>query len=371
MLLGAVADDVTGATDLCSVLVRGGMRTLQTIGVPEGVEAADVDAVVVALKSRTAPAGEAVEQSVAALRRLRALGAERFFFKICSTFDSTPDGNIGPVADALLDELGADSTLVTPAYPANGRTVYMGHLFVGERLLSETSMREHPLTPMTDSNLVRVLQRQTRRRVNLLPLHAPFRLEPTYTVADAITDDDLRALGAACTDLPLLVGGAGLALGLPRAYGFGGAAAPASHPAGPAVVIAGSCSAVTLEQVRRMAERYPAVKVDEFRGYDGETLLVYSSAPPEGRSSEPGDVIEAKLAEAAKQAVAAGARRIVVAGGETSGAVMQALGVRALAVGAEIAPGVPWMTWLGDPPLAFALKSGNFGGPDFFLEAVA
>jgi uncharacterized protein YgbK (DUF1537 family) len=371
VFLGAVADDVTGATDLCSVLVREGMRTVQTIGVAGDVELPDVDAVVVALKSRTAPVGEAVEQSVAALRRLRELGAERFFFKICSTFDSTPEGNIGPAADALLDELGSDRTLVTPAYPANGRTVYMGHLFVGDRLLSETSMRDHPLTPMTDSDLVRVLQRQTQRRVNLLPLHAPFRVEPTYTIADALGDDDLRALGAAAAGLPLLVGGAGLALGLPHAYGFAGTAAPAPHPDGPAVVIAGSCSAATLEQVRRMANAHPAVRVDDFEGYAGETLLVYSSAPPEERSSEPGHVIEARLAEAAKQAVAAGARRIVVAGGETSGAVMRALDVRALSVGEDIAPGVPWMTSLGDPPLALALKSGNFGGPDFFHEALA
>ena len=360
--LAAIADDVTGATDLCSILARGGMRTVQTIGVPHGLELPDADAVVVALKSRTAPVDEAVARSVDALRWLRNRGAERFYFKICSTFDSTPDGNIGPVADALLDELGADFTIVTPAYPANGRTVYKGYLFVGDVLLSESSMRYHPLTPMRDANLVRVLQQQTKRRVGRLG-------EPgiAYAIADALDDDDLLALGKRYKDLPLLVGGAGLALGLPAAHGFEGAQTPAPHPDGPAIVIAGSLSEATREQVRRMAERYPAVTVDGFDGYRGETLLVHSGERRERASHE----VEDALAHVARQAVAAGARRVIVAGGETSGAVVQALGVRALAVGKEIAPGVPWMTTLDtDPPLALALKSGNFGGPDFFLEAL-
>jgi uncharacterized protein YgbK (DUF1537 family) len=359
MVLGAIADDVTGATDLCSVLVRGGMRTVQTIGVPGDLELPEADAVVVALKSRTAPVEEAVAQSVAALRRLRELGAQRFFFKVCSTFDSTPAGNIGPVADALLDELGADSTVVTPAYPANGRTVHKGYLFVGDVLLSESSMAEHPLTPMTDSSLVRVLQRQTPRRVGRLGDEGV-----TYAIADALTDDDLRALADRFAELPLLVGGAGLALGLPAAYGFTGTAAPAPHPDGPAIVLAGSLSAATREQIARFE---PKVTLDEFAGYTGETILVHSGE----RNGALPDEIERRLAAVAQEAVAHGARRVVVAGGETSGAVIQALGVRALAVGEEIAPGVPWMTSLGEPPLALALKSGNFGGPDFFQEALA
>ena len=359
MFLGAIADDVTGATDLCSVLVRGGMRTVQTVGVPADLELPGVDAVVVALKSRTAPVEEAVRDSVAALRRLRELGAERCFFKICSTFDSTAEGNIGPVADALLDELGADFAVVTPAYPANGRTVYKGHLFVGDVPLSESSMARHPLTPMTDSNLVRVLQRQTQRRVGRLGEDGV-----TYAIADALDDDDLRELAQRYRDLPLLVGGAGLAVGLPEAYGFSGAAAPAAHPDGPAIVVAGSLSDATREQIARFE---PKVALAEYGGYSGETVLVYSGE----RNGTAPDEIERQLAAVAREAVEHGARRVVVAGGETSGAVLQALGVRALAVGEEIAPGVPWMTSLGDPPLAFALKSGNFGGPDFFREALA
>ena len=356
-LLGAVADDVTGATDLASVLVREGMRTTLRIGVPDRLEA-EADAVVVALKSRTAPVEQAVRESVGSLRALRAWGAERFYFKVCSTFDSTPRGNIGPVADALLDELGSTYAVVTPAYPANGRTVYKGYLFVGDVLLSESSMREHPLTPMTDSNLVRVLQRQTARPVGRLGTP-----HVTYAIADAVSDEDLRALGAAHAHLPLLVGGAGLALGLPAAYGYTGPAATAPHVDGPAIVLAGSLSAATREQIVRFGGGIP---VDRYDGYRGETALVHGGER-NGRSPEE---IEAALAEVAVDAVAKGARRIVVAGGETSGAVVAALGVAELAVGEEIAPGVPWMTTLEEPRLSFALKSGNFGGPDFFLEAL-
>jgi uncharacterized protein YgbK (DUF1537 family) len=410
ILLGAVADDMTGATDLCSTLRNEGMRVVQTIGVVPDLELPGADAVVVALKSRTAPPHEAVADSRAALARLRELGARRFFFKVCSTFDSTPEGNIGPVADALLDDLDAGLAVVCPAYPTNGRTVYRGHLFVGDRLLSESSMARHPLTPMTDPDLVRVLGRQTPRRVGLVPLAVVrrgadaigARLDElreggfSYAVADAVEDDDLRAIGAACAGLRLVVGGSGVALGLPANFGLG-RSEPAAPPAveGPAVVIAGSCSAATQEQVRRFAERHPAVKVDVLDavgrrdGADaiaaealprlaGEPVLVYTTAEPDevarvqervgaGTASAAAETV---LGELARRFVAAGARRIVVAGGETSGAVLQALGVRALAVGPDIAPGVPWMTTLDEPRLALALKSGNFGGPDFFLEAL-
>jgi uncharacterized protein YgbK (DUF1537 family) len=236
--------------------------------------------------------------------------------------------------------------------------VYKGHLFVGDLLLSESSMARHPLTPMTDSNLVRVLQAQTHRRVGRLGEEGV-----TYAIADALTDDDLRALGEQHKDLPLLVGGAGLALGLPAAYGFAGATAPVAHPEGPAIVIAGSLSDATREQIERFGG---GIGVDDYDGYGGETILVHSGE----RNGAAGHEVEQRLAAIAKDAVEHGARRIVVAGGETSGAVLQALGVRALAVGEEIAPGVPWMTSLDDPPLALALKSGNFGGPDFFREAL-
>jgi len=409
-LLGAIADDVTGATDLCSTLRREGMRVLQTFGVVPDLEVREVDAVVVALKSRTVPAEEAVRDSLAALAWLEDLGARHFFFKICSTFDSTPAGNIGPVADALLDALRERFTVVCPAYPANGRTLYQGHLFVGDRLLSESSLAHHPLTPMTDPDIVRVLGRQTDRRVSLLP-HATVAAGPaaveqalaglraggtTYAVADALTDTDLRSLGAACAGLPLLVGGAGLALGLPESFRRAGLLGPPEASvdetvSGPAVVLAGSCSAATQEQVRRMAARFPALKlpVDGSADLDAAAaeaaahllrgpVLLYTTAPPEEVAELQARLgtertqheSEAVLGELAQRLVAAGASRVVVAGGETAGAVLRALGIRALATGREIAPGVPWMRSVDGPPLALALKSGNFGGPEFFLDAL-
>ena len=412
MLLGATADDVTGATDLCNTLVREGMRTVQTMGVVRELELPEVDAVVVGLKSRTAPVAAAVRDSTAALAWLQELGARQFFFKYCSTFDSTPEGNIGPVGDALLDALDAEITVVCPAFPANERTVYQGHLFVGGQLLSESSMAYHPLTPMTDSNLVRFLGTQTRRRVGLVP-HATVRegadaiarrLEElrrdgiSYAVVDALVDDDLRAIGAACADLPLVTGGSGVAVGLPENFRRRGLLRDAERAAtlpsieGPAAVLAGSSSSATQEQVRRMAARFPAIKVDPV-ARDGDfdaltrtalarldegAVLVYSTAPPDEvarvqerlGAANASHAIEALFAALARRLVEHGARTLVVAGGETSGAVLQSLGIRALAVGDEIAPGVPWMRSLGEPPLSLALKSGNFGGPDFFLEAV-
>jgi uncharacterized protein YgbK (DUF1537 family) len=355
--LGAIADDVTGATDLASVLVREGMRTTLVVGLREPIDA-DADAIVVALKSRTAPADDAVTQSVASLHALRDWGADRFYFKVCSTFDSTPRGNIGPVADALLDELGARFAVVTPAYPANGRIVENGNLFVNGVPLAESPMRNHPLTPMTDSDLVRVLQQQTQRRVGRLGTP-----DVTYAIADATTDDELRALGELYGGLPLLVGGAGLALGLPAAYGYSGRAATAPRVDGPAIIVAGSLSDATQAQIARFE---PAVTIDDYAGYTGETVLVHSG----GRAGD-AHAIEQRLAGIAKDAVAHGAKRVIVAGGETSGAVVQALGLTTLAVGDDIAPGVPWMTTLDEPRLSLALKSGNFGGPDFFREALA
>ena len=409
-LLGAIADDMTGATDLCSTLVQEGMRTVQTIGVARDIELPDVDAVVVGLKSRTAPVAAAVRDSREALDWLRELKARQFFFKYCSTFDSTPEGNIGPVADALLDALGADITVVCPAYPANGRTVYRGHLFVGDTLLSESSMAQHPLTPMSDSNLVRFLGRQTARRVGLVPFEV-VRSGPTaverrlaalraadvsYAVVDALDGSDLRTIGRACARLPLVTGGAGIALGLPdnfRRNGLleqhSGATGPPQLE-GPVAVIAGSSSAATREQVRVMSERFPSLKLDALDGNavalasqaaerlaDG-AVLVYSTASPEevARVQErlglerASRSIESALGDITRRLVDAGARTVVVAGGETSGAVVSALGIRALEVGREIATGVPWMSPLREPRLTLALKSGNFGPPDFFLKTI-
>jgi uncharacterized protein YgbK (DUF1537 family) len=414
VLLGCIADDFTGATDLANTLVKAGMRTVQLLGVPRaGLAVPDTDAVIVALKSRSNPAPEAVEMSLGALRWLRASGARQIYFKYCSTFDSTDRGNIGPVADALCDALEADFTVFNPAFPTNKRTVYKGYLFVGDELLSESGMRHHPLTPMTDPSLVRVLQRQTRHKVGLVPYttlvkgvqavreaFAELKRDAVrYAVLDSITDEHLAALGEACADMRLVTGGSGMAMGLPANFVRRGLLQPGRHyalpkVAGPAVVLSGSCSVATQGQVAYMKRDHDAFELDPLElaaGKDlaaealawastrlsGRPLLIYSTAAPErvqavqdrlGRDHA-GSMIEQALSRIAKGLVANGVRRLVVAGGETSGAVVGALGVQGLLIGPEIDPGVPWTFSLGEPTLALALKSGNFGAQDFFIRA--
>jgi 3-dehydrotetronate 4-kinase len=415
VLLGAIADDFTGATDLCNTLVRRGMRTVQLIDVPTpGTEIADAEAVVVALKSRTIPAADAVEKSLAALGWLKAAGARQILFKYCSTFDSTDAGNIGPVAEALMEALGTDFTLFCPAFPETGRTIYRGYLFVGDVLLSESGMRDHPLTPMRDPSLVRVLQRQTRGRVGLVPMatvargvaaigtaFAELRREGyRHTIVDAIEDRHLEMIGEAAGDFQLITGGSGIALGLPENFrrrgllGIGGMADSLPAIAGAAAVLSGSCSPATLAQVAYMTERAPVFTVDPIAIAEGRPVaeealdwakpllgngpvLVSATAPPErvadvqkrlGRDHA-GALVEETLAAIARGLAALGTRRFVIAGGETAGAIVQALGVTGLRIGPQIDPGVPWTMSLGEPPLALALKSGNFGMPDFFLRA--
>jgi uncharacterized protein YgbK (DUF1537 family) len=416
LLIGAIADDLTGATDLANTLVRHGMRTVQFIGVPAQPIPDAADAVVLALKSRTIPSVDAVAQSLAALEWLTGAETRQFFFKYCSTFDSTDAGNIGPVADALLDALDTDFTVFCPALPENGRTVYLGHLFVGDALLSDSGMRDHPLTPMRDPSLRRVLSRQTKHKIGLVPLMAVSRGVAAvraelarlrregcrHAILDAVGDDDLLTLGEALSDCKLVTGGSGIALGLPgnfRRAGLLGIAQRADSlpPApGAAAVISGSCSTATLAQVAAMRRTNPVFDLDALalaagepvvaRALDwarpligGRPLLVSASADPErvravqerlGRERA-GSLIESALAEIARGLVDCGVRRLVVAGGETAGAVVQGLGVTGLRIGPQIEPGVPWTMSLREPRLALALKSGNFGGEDFFLRAIA
>ena len=415
-LLGVIADDFTGATDVAGMLVQAGMDTLLAVGVPPDDAPLAADAIVVALKSRTARAADAVRESLAALARLRAAGCRQFYFKVCSTFDSTPRGNIGPVAEALMAALGAEFAIACPAFPENGRSVYRGHLFVGDALLSDTGMREHPLTPMTDANLVRWLQAQTPLRIGLLRHDAvaagagavrariaALRVEGVrIAVADAICNDDLRTLAAATADLPLLVAGSGLALALPAAYAARGwiqpdaRAAALSAVGGHAAVLSGSCSSATHGQVHDwLAGGRPGFRIDVLQLAAGAPLaaqalawaalllptqpvLVYATAgADEVKSTQQqlgveraGALVEACLAEIAIGLLALDVRRLVVAGGETSGAVVQALGVQRLRVGLPIDPGVPW-TQAEGRPLLLALKSGNFGSVDFFAKALS
>ncbi|MCQ3024984.1 MULTISPECIES: 3-oxo-tetronate kinase [Pseudomonas syringae group] len=414
-LLGCIADDFTGATDLANMLVRGGMRTVQSIGIPSVEMAAglDADAIVIALKSRTTPSAEAVAESLAALEWLRERGCEQIFFKYCSTFDSTAAGNIGQVSEALLEQLGSDFTLACPAFPENGRTIFRGHLFVQDQLLSESGMQNHPLTPMTDANLVRVLQAQTTHKVGLLRYDtiakgvesvrgkiAELRAEGvSMAIADALSDADLYTLGEACADLPLLTGGSGLALGLPGNFRKAGKlrdidAAKQIAISGGEVVLAGSASVATNGQVAAWLEaNRPALRINPldlaagkpvveqalaFARDAAQTVLIYATSTPDEVKAvqkelgveRSGAMVEAALGEIAKGLFDAGVRRFVVAGGETSGAVVQALGVQLLQIGAQIDPGVPATVSSGSEPLALALKSGNFGARDFFAKAL-
>lgn len=416
LLLGCIGDDVTGSTDLANTLVRNGMRTVQLLGVPDdNADVPDADAIVIALKSRTAPVKDAVAESLAARRWLQNRDAKQLYFKYCSTFDSTDQGNIGPVADALLDGIGS-FTVVCPAFPENKRTIYKGHLFVGDLLLSDSPMRNHPLTPMTDASLVRVLARQTAGKVGLLELNIVkqgasavraamqqlisngFR----YAVLDATEDAHLMILGEACRDLPLITGGSGMALGLPENFRRAGllvantSADSLPEVGGLAAVIAGSCSVATLGQITFMQRTHPSYQLDPLKLAAGEDqvsaalefanaklaqgpVLIYASASTEKvklaqqalGKERASDVIEAAQGKIAQGLVSAGVRKFVIAGGETSGAVVNALNVKALQIGPQIDPGVPWTLSMGEIKIALALKSGNFGSEDFFLKALS
>ena len=412
-ILGVIADDFTGATDIAGMLVKGGMRTIQTVGVPaKGTIPDDVDVVVVALKTRSIPAAHAIAQSLDALKALQAAGCVRFFFKYCSTFDSTDAGNIGPVGDALLDALKAKQAIYCPAFPVNGRTIFFGHLFVGDVLLSDSHMKHHPLTPMTDASLVRILARQTPHKVGLVTLKqvqsgsAVLRESldklaadgVRHVVVDAVADTDLGIIGEAIGDDTLVTGGSGVALGLPAAYRRRGlmehrsGADTLPKVGGASAVLAGSCSAATLGQIAAFKGAHMALDTDAIcRGEDvagkaldwaksklgnGAILLSASDKPEVVKAlqakygvEKSSQAIEKTMAALARGLVGAGVGRLVVAGGETSGAVVSALNVTALRIGPEIDPGVPWTASVGSKPILLALKSGNFGAPDFFTKA--
>ena len=412
MLLGVIADDFTGASDIANTLARGGLAVTQFLGVPSGAADSGCEAGVVALKTRSIEAADAVAQSLAALKWLRAQGCRQFVFKYCSTFDSTPKGNIGPVGEALARELGAKGVVACPAFPATGRTVFQGHLFVGDRLLSESSLRNHPLNPMTDSDLRRWLRQQTKDAVGLVTRAVVARgagalrgalaecaaRGETLVIVDAVDESDLITIGEACAEAPLITGGSGIALGLPANLRKQGLTRPGSSQVagidGPAAMLAGSCSARTLQQIAEHSSRHKAFGVDPAAIMQGRLRpaeavkfvlsnpgepLVYSSAAPErvaeaqqrhGRE-QVANAVEQFFAEPARELVKSGIRRLVVAGGETSGAVVSALGLTQLQIGPEIDPGVPALYSRGGGGLGLALKSGNFGAVDFFTKAAS
>jgi uncharacterized protein YgbK (DUF1537 family) len=416
--LGCIADDYTGASDLANTLTRCGLRTVQTIGVPSGdLALPEVDAVVVSLKSRSIEASLAVSRSRDAEKWMRQRGARHVLFKICSTFDSTDAGNIGPVMDALRADSGDAIVLVTPAFPETGRTVYQGNLFVGSMPLNESPLKDHPLNPMHDSNLVRVLARQSRTKISLVALadiaRGPDAVRARLAdlagkgfgavIADAVFERDLETIGTVALDHRVSVGASGLGLGLARALVASGhvtshtSNAIAEAPVGgPAACLAGSCSQATLQQIAKAEQAMPVLHLDPDRviaGQDearralawarerlaeGPVLIASSSTPEEvaalqsrhGRDAA-GHAIEQAMADLAEGLVGAGVRRLVVAGGETSGAVVDRLGIPGFLVGAEIAAGVPVLRAVGvGGDMLLALKSGNFGGPEFFSDAL-
>lgn len=404
MRLGCIGDDFTGSSDLANTLAKAGMRVVQYCGIPDRPADADVMAGVVALKTRSIPAAEAVRQSLAALDWLRAQGCEQILFKYCSTFDSTPEGNIGPVADALAEALDAHKVIVCPAFPGAGRTIYQGHLFVQDRLLNESGMQNHPLTPMTDPDIRRWLQTQSRHGIGHVPAAAvmagPARITAAleaqhaagrrHIVVDAVSDADLLAIGQAARDLPLVTGGSGIALGLPANFGCVSAPVPWQGQPGKAVVLSGSCSTATRAQVAQHKAHHPAREIDAAAVIEGrlgaddlaEWLLTTDGLPLAYSSADPAEVariqdrfgreasataLERFFAEVARLLVAGGVARIITAGGETSGAVVEGLRLGALEIGPEIDPGVPALRATRD--LVLALKSGNFGAEDFFEKA--
>ena len=414
IFVGCIADDFTGATDLAGFLVKQGFRTIQLNGVPaEEPDLSEVDAVVIALKSRTIAPDAAIAQSLEALNRLKTWGCHQFYFKYCSTFDSTEKGNIGPVTDALLDALGEDFTIACPALPVNGRSLYQGHLFVNGALLNESGMQDHPLTPMTDPNLVRFLGVQVRGKVGLVPFevveqgsqairNAFQKLQAEgvrYAIVDAVTNGHLRHIGHAVKNLKLITGASGLSTYLIDNFEPEDAQNRCANQLpeipGNVAMLSGSCSTMTREQVARAKQKLPSFYLDPIQlvknpGFvenaiqwaleqvKQDSVLIYSTSSPEKVKElqdslgveEAGELVENSLKKIAKSLVGAGIRKFVIAGGETSGSIVKELSVTTMRVGPEISPGVPWTVTPGKEPLALALKSGNFGSPDFFQDAL-
>jgi uncharacterized protein YgbK (DUF1537 family) len=412
MLLGCIADDFTGASDLANTLNKGGMATVQFVGIPAGDAGAECEAGVVALKTRSIPAKQAVAESLKALDWLKRQGCRQYLFKYCSTFDSTPEGNIGPVAETLLDAVAAPIAVVCPVFPATGRTLFMGHLFVNDRLLSESGMEKHPLNPMTDPDIRRWLRRQTEGDVGLVPyavvrqgalairaaLDAEAAAGRRLAVVDAVVDEDLIAIGTAAADHRLVTGGSGIALGLPQNFRqrglLSGRSSGFAPTEGPGVALSGSCSVASRGQVAVYLADHPGLAVDPdallggalsvdaalpfVLDQVGKSPIIYSTAEPDAvRAAQQrygtarlASAIESFFGNVAARLVDAGVSRIAVGGGETSGAVVTALGVERLRIGPEIDPGVPALAAEGARRVRLALKSGNFGAPDFYAKAL-
>ena len=413
--LGIIADDFTGATDIANTLAKERINTVQIIGVPDTNTTIDnAKAVVVALKSRSIPPNEAVQQSLDTLNWFKLHEVKQIIFKYCSTFDSTKHGNIGPVADVLIDALNSQIAIICPAFPENNRTIYMGHLFVGTELLSESPLKDHPLNPMRDSNLIRLMESQSKYKAGLIQLNevrnGPQSIKRSinklskegfrYAVADSITNDDLIALGSAVSNHPLVTGSSGIGFGIsrdlqPKISKTNVKSVKVSNISGKSIILAGSCSKTTRSQLARVIDLWPSIKLDVAKIVKNkktkfeliewarnqptdQPVVIFSSSSKKEilelqRDFEirnVGKLIEKIFADIAESLVKSGFRKLIVAGGETSGAVVSALNIKKLRIGQEISPGIPWTETYSDPKLALALKSGNFGDQDFFIKAI-
>ena len=413
--LGCIADDFTGATDLASMLARSGVNVSLRIGVPLSTPENTAEIEVIALKTRSISASKAIEESLSALKWLKEAGAKKYFFKYCSTFDSTAEGNIGPVSEALMNELKVDQTIYCPAFPENGRSIYMGNLFVGQKLLSESSMKDHPLTPMNDSNLMRLLSAQVSRRVGLADrivvnsgvnslkekLISLKENDVPHVIVDAVADTDLDTIASACQDMDFITGGSALAMPLAEFYKASGKISANDNSfmnkklnTG-SIILSGSCSEMTIIQVKNFIQRGAAAfqldpidlaengvkKVLDWLSSQDFTknIIIYATSNPDTVKKVQaelgvdmaGKIVEQGLSECAIAARELGIKNFIIAGGETSGAITKALNVRQLDIGIEIAPGVPW-TFSGkrNNQIALSLKSGNFGSEEFFTEAL-
>ena len=414
--LGCIADDFTGATDLASMLARSGVNVSLRIGVPLSTPENTAEIEVIALKTRSISASKAIEESLSALKWLKEAGAKKYFFKYCSTFDSTAEGNIGPVSEALMNELKVDQTIYCPAFPENGRSIYMGNLFVGQKLLSESSMKDHPLTPMNDSNLMRLLSAQVSRRVGLADhivvnsgvnslkekLISLKENDVPHVIVDAVADTDLDIIASACQDMDFITGGSALAMPLAEFYKASGKISAVDNSfmnkklnTG-SIILSGSCSEMTIIQVKNFIQRGAAAfqldpidlaengvkKVLDWLSSQDFTknIIIYATSDPDTVKKVQaelgvdmaGKIVEQGLSECAIAARELGIKNFIIAGGETSGAITKALNVRQLDIGIEIAPGVPW-TFSGkrNNQIALSLKSGNFGSEEFFTEALS
>ena len=414
--LGCIADDFTGATDLASMLARSGVNVSLRIGVPLSTPENTAEIEVIALKTRSISASKAIEESLSALKWLNEAGAKKYFFKYCSTFDSTSEGNIGPVSEALMNELKVDQTIYCPAFPENGRSIYMGNLFVGQKLLSESSMKDHPLTPMNDSNLMRLLSAQVSRRVGLADrivvnsgvnslkekLISLKENDVPHVIVDAVADTDLDTIASACQDMDYITGGSALAMPLAEFYKASGKISANDNSfmnkklnTG-SIILSGSCSEMTIIQVKNFIQRGAAAfqldpidlaengvkKVLDWLSSQDFTknIIIYATSDPDTVKKVQaelgvdmaGKIVEQGLSECAIAARELGIKNFIIAGGETSGAITKALNVRQLDIGIEIAPGVPW-TFSGkrNNQIALSLKSGNFGSEEFFTEALS